>query len=124
MTVVQQLEAAMEEAADQDTEIVLPAAAESMIIVRDHAIYAAEQKPGNLATVPLKARGVPVGALTCERADVPFSEHELRHLRLTADHAARRLDALKRAEAWVGERWARALRERLGKFLGVEHTLA
>lgn len=124
MTVVQQLEAAMEEAADQDTEIVLPAAAESALIVRDHAVYAAEQKPGNLATVPLRAGGVPVGALTCERAEVPFSEHELRHLRLTADHAARRLDALKRAGAWVGERWARALRGRLRKLFGIEHTLA
>jgi RND family efflux transporter MFP subunit len=124
MTVVQQLEAAMEESADQDTEIVLPAAAESAVIVRDHAVYAAEQKPGNLATVPLRVGGVSVGALTCERTDVPFSERELQHLRLTADHAARRLDLLKRAEAWVGERWARALRARLGKYLGVEHTLA
>jgi RND family efflux transporter MFP subunit len=124
MTVVQQLEAAMEEAADQDIEIVLPAVTESTVIVRDHAIYAAEQKPGNLATMPMRARGATVGALTCERADAPFSEHELRHLRLTSDHAARRLDALHRAEAWVGERWARALRERLGKFLGTEHTLA
>jgi len=127
MTVVQQLEAAMEEAVDQDTEIVLPAAPDTALIIRDHAIYAAEQKPGHLATVPLRGGGVAgsaVGALTCERADVPFSEHELRHLRLIADHAARRLEGLERADAWLGDRWARKLRERLKKLLGVEHTLA
>lgn len=124
MTVVQQLEAAMEEAVDQDTEIVMPVAAESSLIVRDHGIYAAEQKPGHLATVPLRAGGAAVGALTCERSEVPFSDQELRHLRLIADHAARRLEGLERESAWIGERWIRNLRERLKKLLGVEHTLA
>jgi biotin carboxyl carrier protein len=124
MTVVRQLEAAMEEAVDQDTEIVFPPAPDSSLIVRDHTLYAAEQKPGNLTTLPMRSMGRPVAALTCERAEIPFSEHELRHLRLIADHAARRLDALERATAWVGKRWVATSRERLKKFLGVEHTLA
>jgi len=124
MIVVQQLEAAMEEAVDQDTEIVLPAPAESSLIVRDHGIYSAEQKPGHLATIPLRASGLAVGAVTCERAEVPFSDQELRHLRLIADHAARRLEGLEREAAWIGDRWVRNLRERLKKLLGVEHTLA
>jgi len=123
MTVIQQLEAAMEEAVDQDTEIVVPPAPETSLILRDHLHYAAEQKPGNLATVPLRAGAVAIGALTCERAEVPFSDHELRHLRLIADHAARRLEVLERGAAWVGDRWLRALRTRLKKFFGVEHTL-
>lgn len=124
MVVVQQLEAAMEEAADQDSEIVWPAPAESPLITRDHELYAAEQKPGHLATVPLRVDGRPVGAITCERAESPLSLHELRHLRLAADHAARRLHVLECADAWFGARLARAARLRLAKWLGVEHTLA
>jgi RND family efflux transporter MFP subunit len=126
MTIVRQLEAAMEEAADQDTEIVLPPPAETTLITRDHALYAAEQKPGALCTLPLRvgSKGLAVGALTCERAEPAFSEHELRHLRLAADHAARRLDVLERAEAWWGKRAWRAARERLSGLLGAEHTLA
>jgi RND family efflux transporter MFP subunit len=124
MVVVQQLEAAMEEAADQDTEIVLPAPAESPLLVRDHENYAAEQKPGHLASVPVRVQGAPVGALTCERAERAFTAQELRHLRLAADHAARRLDVLEQAEAWFGRRLARAARARLTRWFGVEHTIA
>jgi len=124
MVVVQQLEAAMEEAADQDSEIVWPAATESTLLTRDHEAYAGEQKPGNLATIPLRIDGKPVGAITCERADTSFTAHELRHLRLAADHAARRLHVLELAEAWFGRRLARAMRTRLVSWLGVEHTLA
>jgi len=132
MTIVQLLEAAMEEAADQETEIVLPATAESPVIVRDHELYLAEQKPGNVCTLPLRATArepgadtaAVAGALTCERTDGIFGEAELRHLRLSADHAARRLDALEQADAWFGKRWMRALREKLRGWLGVKHTLA
>lgn len=123
MVVVQQLETAMEEAADQDSEVVLPAPAESALIVRDHEFYAAEQKPGHLATVPLRIDAQPVGALVCERAEPPFTAHELRHLRLAAEHAARRLDRLEHAEAWFGKRFVRSARARLAKLVGVEHTL-
>ena len=124
MAVVQQLEAVMEEAADQDTEIVFPAAAESALIARDHALYSAEQKPGYIATVPLRVGTAAVGALTCERVELPFSEQELRHLRLLGDHAARRLNALEEAAVWIGERLKRSLRVKLTNIFGVEHTLA
>ena len=133
MTIVQLLEAAMEESADQDTEIVLPAQAESSLITRDHELYLAEQKSGNVVTLPLRVTVrdpqpgeeplVVAGALTCERADGVFGEAELRHLRLAADHAARRLDFLERAEAWFGKRWLRVIRERLRVWLGAKHTL-
>ncbi len=133
MTVVRQLEAAMEEAADQNSEIVMPLTGETSLITRDHDIYIAEQKPGNLCTLPLvgtrtsaptgEGEANVVGALTCERAGAPFDEAEVRHLRLAADHAARRLEALERNEAWIGKRWAREARERLQGGLGVSHTL-
>jgi RND family efflux transporter MFP subunit len=103
---------------------VLPAPAESPLLTHDHERYAAEQKPGHLATVPVRLEHQPVGALVCERAEQPFTAHELRHLRLAAEHAARRLDRLEQAEAWFGLRWLRAGRVRLTKLLGVEHTLA
>jgi RND family efflux transporter MFP subunit len=124
MVVVQQLEAAMEEATDQDSEIVLPAPPESPLLVRDHEAYVAEQKPGQVATVPLRIDGKPIGALTCERAESHFSAHELRHLRLVADLAARRLHGLEHAEAWWGRRIARATRAKLAKLVGTDHTVA
>jgi hypothetical protein len=126
MTVVRRLEAAMEEAADQDTEIVLPPLGETTLVVRDHEIYAAEQKPGAMCTLPLRfgTEGAPAGALTCERVDPAFTEHEIGHVRLAAEHAARRLGALERAEAWWGKRAGRAAREKLAPLLGPRHTAA
>lgn len=124
MSVVQLLEASMEESADQDTEIVLPNPVESPLIVRDHQAYYADQKPGSLLTVPLRHGGDVVGALTFERSDVAFVEQDLRHLRLIADQSARRLALLEERELWWFERLRRTLRARLSTMLGPEHTLA
>lgn len=133
MSIVALLEAAMEEAADQNTEIVLPMAADGTLLTRDHELYLAEQRPGNLCTLPLRAAPAAgaaakepevIGALTCERAEPGFTEVELRHLRLTADQAARRLAALDEQDAWWGKRALRAARRRVAGWVGPEHTLA
>lgn len=121
MMVVQALEAAMEECLDQDEEIVWPPPADYRGVTHDHGRYASEQGVAHLASVPIRHADKPVAVLTAERR-TPFGEGELRHLRLAADQAGRRLYELRRADRWFGARWAAAIRERAAKLLGAEHT--
>ncbi|MDX2493558.1 MAG: GAF domain-containing protein, partial [Desulfuromusa sp.] len=85
MEIVNQLEAAMEEAFDQDEEIFFPAVVAAGPINRDHASYAKNQQIGQLLSLPLRAAGQVVGVLTCERDQDPFSEEEIRSLRILCD---------------------------------------
>ncbi len=124
MDAVTTLEAAMEESLDQDDEILLPAPEGSGLITRDHEIYARSQQVAYLASAPLRVDGKAVAVVTCERASGPFTETEIRLLRLCCDLAARRLDDLKRTDRWFGARWYAWTREKLGKLVGVEHTFA
>lgn len=121
MTVVQKLEAAMEEARDQDVEIVWPPAPDSEVIVRDHQTYAELERVTALLTVPVRVDGGPRGVLLLERTTA-FSEHDALALRVVADQVARRLDDLRTHDRWFGARWAAALREKAAGFLGPKHT--
>jgi RND family efflux transporter MFP subunit len=132
MDAVQQLCALMEEACDQEEEILWPRPEGQAFITRDHEIYARAQGAAFLATLPLfspvlsdQTEGEapqPIGALTAERGRSPFSIEELRTLRLMLDQAARPLADLHRADGWFGARWAAAARTVAGKALGPEHT--
>ena len=124
MAAVRAVEEAMEEALDQDEEIAWPPAAEVTAIVRDHEQYARSQGVANLCTVPLRAEGRPVAAITLERAAQAFTEDETAHLRLYADQAVRRLTDLEKHDRWFGARWLAAARRGLGRLIGVEHTWA
>ena len=124
MDVVQKLEACMEEAAEQDEEIVWPAWADSDAVKRDHEIYAGVERLGSVLSVPLRVDGEVRGAITLERADAgkPFTEAEALALRVVADQVARRLDDLHRNDRWFGARWAVAARKWLAGFLGPKQT--
>ncbi len=119
---VQKLEAAMEEALDQDTEVVLPAAEAGGPVRRDHDSYMAALDVSHACSLPLREEGEAVAVCTAERSTSPFSDTELRLLRLSCDQAVRRLADLKRRDRWFGARAAAALREKLGGLLGYEHT--
>lgn len=121
---VRAIEVVMEEAVDQDEEIVWPAAPDCSSVVRDHEQFAREQDVAHLVSLPLRLDDKPVGAITCERQKSPFSELELNQLRLAADLVARRLSELRQWDRWFGARLAAATRERLGKWIGPEHTWA
>ncbi len=121
MTVVQKLEAAMEEASEQDEELLWPAAPESDAIVRDHQAYAELERVPALLSVPVRIAGEPVGVLTLERATA-FGENDALALRVIADQVARRLDDLHRQDRWFGARWAANWRQAFAKFLGPKHT--
>ena len=124
MAAAQALEVAMEEALDQDEEIVWPTPAGASVIVRDHERFAKEHKAAHLCSLPLRRDRAPIAVITCERNAAPFTETELQQLRLSCDLAAPRLGALKDADRWFGARWADQLRVRAAKLIGPEHTWA
>jgi hypothetical protein len=122
MAAAQLLEAAMEECVDQDEEILWPAPEGVTTVARDHEKFAAEQKSGNLASVPLRIEGKVVAVLTCERQDAPFDSPELQQIRLACDQVTRRLSELKHYDRWFGARWTAHLRDYFAHWLGPEHT--
>ncbi len=65
-----------------------------------------------------------MGVVTLEREQGAFPEDEIRGLRLIVDQATRHLSQLKRHDRWFGARFKTWSRERLGWFIGVEHTFA
>lgn len=124
MDAVQALEAAMEEAFDQDMETLWPRPEGFFYVARDHETFSREQGADNMVSLPIRLEDAPAGVATCERAGEPFTEEEVRGLRVLCDQAARRLGDLKRRDRWFGARLALSFKEALGKLLGVQHTFA
>lgn len=119
---VKALAAAMEEALDQDDELLFPAPPEARTRTRLHVVFAREQGVAHVASVPLRSEGRAAAVITLERGRAPFSEAELRSLRLTADHAAPRLEILRRRDRWFGARLAHWSQRKAGSLIGAEHT--
>ena len=124
MDAVQTLEAAMEEAFDQDEEILWPRPENSLFVTRDHEAFARQQAVACMVSIPIRLDDSPVGVVICERSIEPFSEGEVRGLRVLCDQAARRLADLKKYDRWFGARLAAFFKESLAKIFGVEHTFA
>ncbi len=124
MAAARALEMAMEEALDQDDEIVWPAPEGTNLVRRDHEQYSREQNVPHLCSLPLRVDEKVVAVLTCERQAAPFSNVEVQQLRLACDFAVARLADLKHHDRWFGARWASTARERLGKWVGPQHTWA
>jgi len=122
MDAVQVMEAAMEEAFDQDEEVVYPKQDEQYAIVRDHAAFALDQGVKYIVSLPIRKEGEGIGVLTCEREEDSFSETEVNLLRLICDQSSPRLADLKKSDRWFGAKLAGIVKEGLGKFLGVKHT--
>ncbi|HUG09815.1 MAG TPA: efflux RND transporter periplasmic adaptor subunit, partial [Opitutaceae bacterium] len=122
MEAVQVLEAAMEEALDQDEEVYYPPLDGETLITRDHGKFAVKQSVKHLCSVPLRINGAAVAVVTLERESAPFEDTELRMLRICADVATPRLADLKKRDRWFGARWTGALREKAAGLLGPEHT--
>lgn len=122
MTAAQLLETAMEECVDQDEEILWPAPEGITTVARDHEKFAADQKSGNLVSIPLRLDGKVVAVLTCERQKSAFDAAELQQIRLACDQVTRRLSELKHYDRWFGARWAANSREYFAQWLGPEHT--
>lgn len=123
MELAQGLEAVMEEAADQDTDLLLPGEHEGWVS-REHAQFAARHGAPNLLTLLLRARSQLVGALTLERTAKPWDLPERQQIRVALDLLAPRLDELQRHDRWFGARWAARCRDGAATLLGPHHTWA
>ena len=124
MDIISDLEAAMEEALDQDEEIIWPCFDADGAVTRDHAAYAKKQLTDHLISLPLRLNDKPLGVLTCERNETAFGEDDVRSLRILCDQVSCRLAELKKHDRWFGAKLKDAIRHRASSLLGVEHTLA
>jgi multidrug resistance efflux pump len=124
MDIVTSLEAAMEEALDQDEEILWPCYNVNGTVARDHEAYVKKQQAEQLISLPLRRNDQPLGILTCEREDTAFSEDDVRSLRILCDQVVCRLAELRQRDRWFGAKLKDGIRKQVSGLLGVEHTLA
>ena len=123
MDAVQLLEGAMEEALEQDCEIVWPAPDDLPAVSRDHQRYVEAQSLGHIFSIPLRdADQKPVAVITIERKAMAFEDETLEWMRVCADQTASLLIPLEERDVWFGKRWWRGFRKKAGKLIGVEHT--
>lgn len=104
MDAVQLIEAAMEEALDQDDEIVWPAT-DNRQVTHDHRKCAERLNAKQMVTLPLREGNRVVGALWLERESPEFGARELQTLRVEIDQVAEPLSQLRRRDRWWGARW-------------------
>ena len=123
MDMVTCLEVAMEEALDQDEEILLPTVEITGAVSREHEKYAKKQQVEHLISLPLRCNDQPVGVLTCEREEDPFTEDDVRSLRILGDQVSCRLAELKQRDRWFGAKLKDGICKQVSGLLGVEHTL-
>lgn len=124
MEIVQSLETVMEEAFDQDEELIWPPPAESTAVSRDHESYVREQAVPYMVSLPMRLNDNPVAVISCERATEAFSPSELRGMRVVCDQAVRRLEDLKTNDRWFGARIAQDIRKQVPMLKSAEHTFA
>jgi multidrug resistance efflux pump len=124
MGAVQALETAMEEALDQNEEIIFPAPYNQwQAIIKAHERYIRQFGSEYIVSIPLRINDEPLAILTCERA-APFSIEEVRFLRMICDQVIRRLFDLKQFDRWFGARFGSWCRKKLAAIFGIEHTFA
>ncbi len=145
MKMVQDLEAAMEECLDQDTEVAVPAASNAISIAREHERMVREHGSRAILSSPIRAGGQVVGVITIEQepdaaaqeitgdanaqaehAATPVEDWNARalSLRLIADMSAPYLYRLYQADRWVGAKLARSTRRAGAVVVGPRHTWA
>ena len=124
MAAAQALETAMDEAFDQDEEILWPVPKDSVLITRDHEAFSQSQSVAHLLSLPIRTDAKPVAVLTCERQATPFTALELQQLRLCCDQASRRLADLRHHDRWFGARWAANFKEQAATWVGPKNTWA
>ncbi|MFO1522900.1 MAG: efflux RND transporter periplasmic adaptor subunit [Kiritimatiellia bacterium] len=124
-SVVQALEALMEEAADQQQEILWPApGGEGAFISRQSEAYARLRGLSQVLAVPMRLKNEVVAVVCCERAAGSFTPEQVRQVHLAAELVAGRLMDVRRLDRWLPLRWGAGVKRVLAGWVGVEHTLA
>jgi hypothetical protein len=135
MQLVQDIESAMEECLDQDTEIIVPPPKDASFVYRLSDVLATRHGPSAVLSIPLRraVSGKPsdnplgnvVAVITLERKlDRPFTLPEIETLRLTADLFTSRLVDLYEHDRWVGAKALQGTRRALAWAVGAKHTWA
>ena len=125
MTLVQDIESAMEECLDQDVEVTYPAPSDATSVSRAAAELSKRHGPTVVLGLPLRRKGEPVGVVTVERpAGEAFAPEEIEALRLACDLCTSRLMNLYEHDRWFGARAVASLREGLAVVAGPKHTWA
>ncbi|MEM9108759.1 MAG: HlyD family efflux transporter periplasmic adaptor subunit [Planctomycetota bacterium] len=125
MQLVQDLEAAMEECLDQDSEVLVPQSDTATTINRQGRCYAEKHGPCKLCLLPLRLYDRVVGAMAVEwPTDHEIRADEVEALRLTANLFTARLHQFHLDDRWLGARMATSLRETAAAAVGAKHTWA
>lgn len=120
---VRRIEAAMEEAVDQDCSLVYPTRpAQASVVTRAHAELADQASAETVCTLPLRGRTRVIGALTLERrVNRPFRKETVQELQSLAKLLGHALDLKRQEERSVGARFAELLRELAGGVFGAHY---
>jgi len=117
------LETVMEEATDQDLEVICPPEPDDVVITRAAREHLARRAVGSCATLPLRVRGEPVGALCVEWAErATPSLRAVEPLRLSAELLAPRLLDIRARDRWIGARAWAATMDAGASLVGPRHT--
>lgn len=123
MKVVQDIESAMEESLDQDTEILSPAPKESVYISRAAEVLSNRYGPLVVLNLPLRLDGKVLAVLTLERPiEKYFNPDEVETVRLACELCTARLCNLYEYDRWIGATIAVKSRNIAAAFLGPAHT--
>jgi hypothetical protein len=116
--------AAMDEAVDQNSTIVLPVpGGSSPLVRRAHEALSGEAGSESILTVPMLASGRPVGAITLEREAGPrFDASTIELCEAAAGLAGPVLDVHRREDRWFGARLAAWWRDKLAQLFGPRHA--
>jgi multidrug resistance efflux pump/GAF domain-containing protein len=123
MKVVQDIESAMEESLDQDTEILVPAPKESAYINRAAEKLSNRYGPLAVLSLPLRLDGKVLAVLSLERPiENTFNPDEVEAVRLACELCTARLCNLYEYNRWIGATIAVKSRNLVAAFLGPAHT--
>ncbi|MDE3226091.1 MAG: HlyD family efflux transporter periplasmic adaptor subunit [Nitrospirota bacterium] len=117
------MEAAMDEALDQQATIVYPPSPSFPLITKAHADLARQHDVGAICSIPLTAAGSHVGVLMLERpAERPFDGATRDLCEAVAALAAPLLESLRRDDRWLGAKAWAAMRAQVARLIGPQHV--
>lgn len=121
---VRAIEAAMEEAIDQEGTVVFPSGdAESPPGTHAHAELARQYGSGAIVTLPLIDDSQPCGAVTLERSEErPFDAETLRLCEAAVGLAGPILEARRREDRWIVSKLLESVRTQLHHLVGPQHV--
>ena len=122
MNLVRAIAGAMDEAIDQKTPLLLPAAAAQLLVTRDHAALARQHGNDSILTVPFVTPSLQLGAFTFERSAArPFLAHEVAVCQAVVAMCGRVLEEKRLNDRALAARLKDLASDGLKKFIGPRH---